>query len=150
MALKIQPLGRGHKKDLGTSLSEINVTPLVDVMLVLLIIFMVTTPMMQSGIGVNLPQAETETAPADEGLILTITKDKYIHVGEYVVNIQLLEKRLREYFYGRAKRIVFIQADKDLDYGFFIDTLDIVKKVGVDTVGLVTEPKEIQVKKKGP
>jgi biopolymer transport protein TolR len=150
MALKIQPLSRGRKKDVGTSLSEINVTPLVDVMLVLLIIFMVTTPMMQSGIGVNLPQAETDTAPADEGLILTITKDKYIHVGEYVVNIQLLEKRLREYFYGRAKKIVFIQADKDLDYGFFIDTLDIVKKVGVDTVGLVTEPKEIQAKKKGP
>jgi biopolymer transport protein TolR len=150
MALKIPPLSRGRKRDLGTSLSEINVTPLVDVMLVLLIIFMVTAPMMQSGIGVNLPQAETDTAPAEEGLILTITKDKYIHVGEYVVNIQLLEKRLREYFYGRAKKIVFIQADKDLDYGFFVDTLDIVKKVGVDTVGLVTEPKEIRAKKKGP
>jgi len=150
MALKIQPLGRGHKKDLGTSLSEINVTPLVDVMLVLLIIFMVTTPMMQSGIGVNLPQAETDTAPADEGLILTITKDKYIHIGVDVINIQLLEGRLREYFYGRAKKIVFIQADKLVDYGFFVEIVDIVKKVGVDTVGLVTEPKEIQVKKKGP
>jgi biopolymer transport protein TolR len=150
MALKIQPLSRGRKKDPGTSLSEINVTPLVDVMLVLLIIFMVTAPMMQSGIGVNLPQAETDTAPAEEGLILTITKDKYIHIGTDVINIQILEKRLREYFYGRAKKIVFVQADKDLDYGFFIDTLDIVKKVGVDTVGLVTEPKEIQGKKKGP
>lgn len=150
MALKIQPPTRGRKKDLGTSLSEINVTPLVDVMLVLLIIFMVTAPMMQSGIGVNLPQAETDTAPAEEGLILTITKDKYIHIGTDVINIQILERRLREYFYGRAKRIVFVQADKDLDYGFFIDTLDIVKKVGVDTVGLVTEPKEIRAKKKGP
>jgi biopolymer transport protein TolR len=149
MALKIQPLSRGRKKDIGTSLSEINVTPLVDVMLVLLIIFMVTTPMMQSGIGVNLPQSETDTAPADEGLVLTITKDKYIHLGESVINIHFLERRLREYFYGKDKKVVFVQADKDLDYGFFIDTLDIVKKVGVEMVGLVTEPKEIKPKKKG-
>ena len=149
MALKIQPLTRGRRRDLGTSLSEINVTPLVDVMLVLLIIFMVTAPMMQSGIGVNLPQAETETAPADEGLILTITKDQYIHIGESVINIQLLERRLTEYFHGRPKKAVFVQADKDLDYGFFIETLDIVKKVGVETVGLVTEPKQAAARKKG-
>jgi biopolymer transport protein TolR len=150
MALKIQPLGRGRKKEIGTSLSEINVTPFVDVMLVLLIIFMVTAPMMQSGIGVELPQAETDTAPAEEGLILTITQDQYIHIGESVINIQLLEKKLREYFYGKAKKIVFIQADKSLDYGFFVETVDIVKKVGVETIGLVTEPKEIPAKKRGP
>ncbi len=144
MALKIQPLSRGRKKDIGTSLSEINVTPLVDVMLVLLIIFMVTTPMMQSGIGVNLPQSETDTAPADEGLVLTITKDKYIHLGESVINIHFLERRLREYFHGKDKKVVFVQADKDLDYGFFIDTLDIIKKSGVEAVGLITEPKEIK------
>ncbi|MCJ7612635.1 MAG: biopolymer transporter ExbD [Candidatus Aminicenantes bacterium] len=150
MALKIQPLGRGRKKEIGTSLSEINVTPFVDVMLVLLIIFMVTAPMMQSGIGVELPQAETDTAPAEEGLILTITKDQYIHIGKSVINIQLLEKKLREYFYGKAKKIVFIQADKKLDYGFFVETVDIVKKVGVETIGLVTEPKEIPAKKRGP
>jgi len=150
MALKIQPLGRGRKKEIGTSLSEINVTPFVDVMLVLLIIFMVTAPMMQSGIGVELPQAETDTASAEEGLILTITKDQYIHIGESVINIQLLEKKLREYFYGKAKKIVFIQADKKLDYGFFVETVDIVKKVGVETIGLVTEPKEIPAKKRGP
>ncbi len=149
MALKIQPLTRGRRKEIGTSLSEINVTPFVDVMLVLLIIFMVTAPMMQSGIGVNLPQAETETAPADEGLVLTITKDQYIHISESVINIQLLERRLREYFANKTKKVVFVQADKDLDYGFFIDTLDIVKKVGVETVGLVTEPKGVPVKKKG-
>ena len=147
MALKITPLRRG-RRDIGTSLAEINVTPFVDVMLVLLVIFMVTAPMMQSGIGVNLPQAETESSPAEEGLILTITKDQYIHIGESVINIQLLERTLKNYFAGRQKKIVFVQADKDLPYGFFIEALDIVKKSGADTVGLVTEPKEVGRKKR--
>jgi len=150
MALKITPLGRGRKREVGTSLSEINVTPFVDVMLVLLIIFLVTAPMMQSGIGVDLPQAETETAPAEAGLVLTITKDQYIHIGPSVINIQLLEKRLREYFYGRTKKVVFIQADKSLDYGTFVEIVDIIKKVGVETIGLVTEPKEIPQRKRAP
>jgi biopolymer transport protein TolR len=149
MALKVTPLRRG-RREIGTSLSEINVTPFVDVMLVLLVIFMVTAPMMQSGIGVNLPQAETESAPAEAGLILTITKDQYIHIGESVINIQLLERTLKNYFAGRQnqKKIVFVQADKDLSYGYFIQTLDIVKKAGADLVGLVTEPKEIGRKKR--
>ena len=86
------------KRDIGTSLSEINVTPFVDVMLVLLVIFMVTTPMMQSGIGVNLPQAETDTAPAEEGLRLTVTADRYIHIENSVININLLEREAQELF----------------------------------------------------
>jgi len=147
MALKVTPLRRG-RREIGTSLSEINVTPFVDVMLVLLVIFMVTAPMMQSGIGVNLPQAETESAPAEEGLTLTITQDHYIHIGESVINIQLLERTLKNYFSGRQKKIVFVQADKDLSYGFFIEALDIVKKSGADLVGLVTEPKEVARKKR--
>ena len=76
MALKTP---RVSKRRIGTSLSEINVTPFVDVMLVLLIIFMVTAPMIQSGIGVNLPQAETDAVPAEEGLTLSITKDLLIN-----------------------------------------------------------------------
>lgn len=134
------------KRQLGTSLSEINVTPFVDVMLVLLIIFMVTTPMMQSGIGVNLPQAETESAPAEEGLTLTVTRDRFIHMEEAVININLLERKLSEFFYGKEKKIVFIRADKDLPYGFFIDIVDIVKKAGVEVVGLVTQPEELKEK----
>ena len=143
MALKTSPL---TKRQLGTSLSDINVTPFVDVMLVLLIIFMVTTPMMQSGIGVNLPQAETESAPAEEGLTLTVTRDRFIHLEEAVININLLERKLSEYFYGKDKKIVFIRADKDLPYGFFIDIVDIVKKAGVEVVGLVTQPEEFKEK----
>jgi biopolymer transport protein TolR len=141
MALKVASAS-GSKRQIGTSLSEINVTPFVDVVLVLLIIFMVTTPMMTSGIGVNLPQAETESAPAEEGLTLTITKDRYIHVGQTVINIMLLEKKLQEYFYGKSKKVIYLQADKDLPYGFVVDILDITKRVGIELIGLVTEPKE--------
>lgn len=139
MALKTSPFRR---RQLGTSLSEINVTPFVDVMLVLLIIFMVTAPMMQSGIGINLPQAETESAPAEEGLTLTITEDKYIHMENSVINQFLLEQKLREYFYGKEKKIVFIRGDENLPYGFVMRILDITKKAGIEQVGLVTRPLE--------
>jgi biopolymer transport protein ExbD len=143
MALKTQSLSSSRRSRTGTSLSEINVTPFIDVMLVLLVIFMVTAPLMQSGIGINLPQAETESAPAEEGLIITITKDRFIHMGEAVININLLERKLKEYFAGKSKKIVFIRGDEDIPYGFFIDTLDIIKKAGVETVGLLTELEEL-------
>jgi biopolymer transport protein TolR len=139
MALKFQSL---RNRDLGTSLSEINVTPLVDVMLVLLIIFMVTAPMMQSGIGVDLPKAETESIRADEGLPLTITEDRYIHIEDTAVNQFLLEQKLREYFYGKENKVVFLRADQGLPYGFVIQIIDIIKKAGVDQIGLVTEPEK--------
>ena len=145
MALKTRSI---TKRQIGTSLSEINVTPFVDVMLVLLIIFMVTAPMMKSGISVNLPQAETESAPAEEGLTLTISRDRYIHIEEAVINIHLLEGKLNEYFYGKEKRIVFIRADKDLPYGFVMSVLDITKKANVEVVGLITEPLDVDVQKK--
>ncbi len=143
MAVNLNPApAYGGRRRLGTSMSEINVTPLVDVMLVLLIIFMVTAPMMQSGIGINLPQAEIESAPAEEGLTLTITADGYIHLGESVINVNLLERRLQEYFFNKTKKIIYIRADRNLNYGQLIQVLDIVKKSGIEIVGLVTEPLE--------
>lgn len=145
MALKARP---PFKRRLGTSLSEINVTPFVDVMLVLLVIFMVTAPMIQSGISVNLPQAETESTPAEIGLTLTITKDKYIHIENSVINQFLLEQKLKEYFYGKEKKIVFIRADESLPYGFVMRILDISKKAGVKITGLITRPIEPEEKNK--
>ena len=145
MALRIR---RAHKREIGTSLSEINVTPFVDVMLVLLIIFMVTAPMMKSGVSVNLPKAETESAPAEEGLTLTISRDRYIHLEKSIINVHLLEGKLKEYFFGKDKKIVFIQADKDLPYGYVMSVLDITKKAGVEVVGLVTEPIEKETKER--
>ena len=136
------------KRDVGTALSEINVTPFVDVMLVLLVIFMVTAPMMQSGIGVDLPSAETDTAPADDGLPITIKSDQTIYVGDSIININLLENRLSNAFYGKTKRIVFLRADKNVPFGFVIDVLDIVKKLGIETVGLGTQPEEKKVSRK--
>jgi biopolymer transport protein TolR len=137
MALRYRSIA---KKEVGTSMSAINVTPLVDVMLVMLIIFMVTAPMMQSGIGVNLPQAETRSTPAEEGLTLTITADRYIHLQDQVINQFLLEDRLKEYFLGKENTLVFLKADQDLSYGFVITVIDIAKKAGVERVALVTEP----------
>jgi len=133
-----------HRIRLSSNLSEINVTPLVDVMLVLLIIFMVTAPMMHSGIRVNLPAAETRTNPSSGGLVLTITKDRYIHIQDRVVNLYLLETQLRNHFLNREKKIVFLKADKDVPYGYVISVMDVIKQAGVDTVGMIVEKKKEQ------
>jgi biopolymer transport protein ExbD len=130
------------KREVGTALAEINVTPFVDVMLVLLIIFMVTAPMMQSGIGIELPTAETDTAPAEAGVQVAIKADQSIYVGNAIVNINLLERHLLNAFAGKTKKVVYLQADKNLPYGFVMDVLDIVKKTGIEVVGLMTQPEE--------
>jgi biopolymer transport protein TolR len=129
---------------LSSNLSEINVTPMVDVMLVLLVIFMVTAPMMQSGIQVNLPTAETKTNPSSGGLILTVTKDRYIYMQDRNLNLYLLESQLKNYFHNREKKIVFLKADKDVSYGYVISVMDIIKKAGIETVGMIVDKKEKQ------
>ncbi len=126
---------------LTSNLAEINVTPLVDVMLVLLIIFMVTAPMMQSGITVNLPSAETRSNPSSGGIVLTVTKERTVYVDGRIINLHLLESRLQNSFYGREKKIVFLKADRDVNYGFVIEIMDIVKRAGVETVGMIVEKK---------
>jgi len=141
MAFKFQRLSQ---KEAGTSLSEINIIPLVDVMLVLLVIFMVTAPMMKSGIGVNLPQAETQSAPSDDGLTITITKDMFIHMEDQVINQMLLEDKLKEYFMDKESKVVFIKADRELEWGYVFHIMDIIKKAGIETLGLIADPKELE------
>jgi biopolymer transport protein TolR len=136
MAVKLS-----NSNKLSSSLSEINVTPLVDVMLVLLIIFMVTAPMMQSGIQVNLPSAETRSNPSSGGLVITVTKDRYIYMDGQIINLFFLETRIKNYFVGRDKKIVFVKADKDVTYGYVIDVMDVLKKAGIETVGMIVEQK---------
>ena len=149
MALSTPSLPSGsRKRQVGTHLSEINVTPFIDVMLVLLVIFMVTAPMMQSGIGVNLPQAETDSKPAEEGLTLTVTKDQYVHIGESTININLLERRLTEYFYNKPKKVVYLQVDKDVPWGVGVRIMDITKKAGIELVGVITEPIDVKDKRR--
>ena len=149
MGLSTQSLpSASRKRQVGTHLSEINVTPFVDVMLVLLVIFMVTAPMMQSGIGINLPQAETDSKPAEEGLTLTVTKDQYVHIGDSTININLLERRLTEYFMNKPKKVVYLQIDKDVPWGVGVRVMDITKKVGIELVAVITEPIDVKDKKK--
>lgn len=130
------------KRRLSSSLSEINVTPMVDVMLVLLIIFMVTAPMMQSGININLPTAETRSKPSSGGLVLSVTKDNYIYIDNKIINIYLLESKLKNYFFKREKKIVFLKADKDVSYGYVIKVMDVIKKAGIETIGMIVTKKE--------
>lgn len=123
-------------------MSQINVTPLVDVMLVMLIIFMVTAPMMQAGITVNLPSAETRSNPSEGGLILTINKDKYIFIEDKPIHLLLLEETLRSRMATEEKKIVFLRADQDIPYGYVISVMDVIKKAGIETVGMIVQPKD--------
>jgi biopolymer transport protein TolR len=128
-------------QQLKSNLAEINITPLVDVMLVLLIIFMVTAPMMQSGISVRLPTAESRSNPSPDGLVLTLTKDRYVYMNDQIVNLYFLESRLKNHFFNASEKVVFLKADKSLTYGYIIEVMDMIKNAGVDTVGMIVEPK---------
>jgi biopolymer transport protein TolR len=122
-------------------LSEINVTPFVDVMLVLLVIFMVTAPMMQSGIDVDLP--ETKTQPMrmrDEPLILSVKKDGTLFVGRTEVPLDELAVKLEAIFEGRDTKELFLRADKDAAYGKVARAMAAAREAGASKLGMVTEP----------
>jgi biopolymer transport protein TolR len=126
--------------DLG-DLAEINVTPLVDVMLVLLIIFIITAPMLVQGLKVNLPKQDAPalSAKSDEPIILTLTSDRVILLGDEPVHLKLLPDRLGAELAG-SPRPVFLKADESLPYGFVIQVLAVLDQVGVEQVGMVTQP----------
>jgi biopolymer transport protein TolR len=127
----------------GGAITEINVTPLVDVMLVLLIIFMVTAPMLQTGVDVNLPQAKAQTIPDDEGkLILTITKDKRVFLGKLQIAWEDVEKVLKNNAKLNADKELYLHADKALLYGDVVQVMAAVKQAGVAKLGMVTDPLE--------
>ena len=123
------------------SMSEINVTPLVDVMLVLLIIFMVTTPMMSQGIPVQLPQAAKQAIDMniEESTILTITRGGKIYIDDRPIPKDKLEFQLRRLYGDLAVRSVFLRGDRRVEYGEVVYVLDLMKKVGLTKVGMVTE-----------
>jgi biopolymer transport protein TolR len=128
--------------DLG-DLAEINVTPLVDVMLVLLVIFIITAPMLVQGLKVNLPKQDAPglTSKTEEPLILTLTSDQIILLGDEPVHIKLLPDRLGVMLAG-SPRPVYLKADESLPYGFVIRVLAVLDQVGVEQVGMVTHPEE--------
>ncbi len=122
-------------------MSEINVTPLVDVMLVLLIIFMVTAPMMIEGIRVNLPKVKAKyITRKQEPLIVTITKEKKIYIQRYVMDLEELDYKLRKIFKNRRDVQLLIKADRSVPYGFFVKVISKIKKAGISRIGLITEP----------
>ena len=124
-------------------LSEINVTPFVDVMLVLLIIFMVTAPMMQEGVDVNLPQAKGKSLPTKERrMTITITSKKEIYLNDRKVELTNLEDRLKKVFQDRVNKELFLKADKVVPYGFVVKTMAYIRSAGIDQLGMVTVPLE--------
>jgi biopolymer transport protein TolR len=122
-------------------LADINVTPLVDVMLVLLIIFMVTAPMLHQGVSVALPRTETTNLPAsvEDPVILSITRDGRYYINQTPVARGLLRERLRAYIARRRDKTIFLKADRALSYGTVIETIDMLNRMGVENLGMITD-----------
>ena len=131
--------GSGKKK----LMSDINVTPFVDVMLVLLIIFMVTAPMMTQGVDVNLPQTQAKEIKTDEDpLILTIDINKEISIEKHKIELTELEEKLTLMFKYRDNKQLLLRADKDLPYGFIMQITARIKGAGIEKLGMITEPED--------
>lgn len=128
---------RTHRSS-GT-LSEINVTPLVDVMLVLLLVFMVTAPMMSRGIDVTLPVADQPDKSPEDRLTVSVRADTRVFVGDQPVSLALLEQYLRDRLSGSASKIAYLRADERLQYGKVIEVVDKMKRAGVEQIGFVYE-----------
>jgi biopolymer transport protein ExbD len=129
---------RGLRSRRTTSmLGEINVTPLVDVVLVLLLVFMVTAPMMSRGIDVSLPVANQPQIPQEDRVTVSIRADGRVFVADQPVNVALLEDRLRGLTSGRPDTVVYLRADEGLRYGDVIRVVDVIKRAGIDRIGFV-------------
>ena len=127
-----------------TSLSEINVTPFVDVVLVLLIIFMLTAPILESGIEVDLPKTSTVKVIADEKVVVTIDKRQTIYVGNDPVNIHRLGSYVLDQLKGSGQTPVFIRCDQNVPFGAFAKVVDALKQANLSNLNVVTEPLETQ------
>ncbi len=124
------------------AMSEINITPMVDVMLVLLIIFMVTTPMMQQGIDIDLPEVSSSGTPTtDEPFVLEIRKNKKLYVGDTELHLPALSEKLTAIFSTRKNKQIYLQADRNVDYGLVAEAMGEIRAAGISEISLVTLPK---------
>jgi biopolymer transport protein ExbD/biopolymer transport protein TolR len=130
------PKRRSH---VGTSLSDINVTPFVDVVLVLLIIFMITAPVLQSGIEVELPKTKTVKAIAEERLVVTIDRSERLYLGNQPVNINKLGEVLQAKM-PADQQAIYVRCDESVSFGTFATVMDTIRQAGIENISVVTEP----------
>ena len=131
--------GGGHHRG-QRSMADINVTPFVDVVLVLLIIFMVTAPILQSGIEVNVPKTRTVKEITEERMVITIDKQQHVFLGNDPININEIATRLRSRIHDPQNQVVYLRADENVPFGAFATVMDSVKQSGITNVSIVTEP----------
>lgn len=123
-----------------SSLADINITPLVDVVLVLLVIFMITAPVLQSGIEVNIPKTRTVKEITEQRLVVTIDRDQNIFLGDKPVNVHDLGQRLRDASGDSSKKVIYLRADVRVPFGAFASVMDAVKQAGITNISVVTRP----------
>lgn len=141
MAIKVDtPDYGGGSYRIGGTMSEINIIPLVDVILVLLLIFMLTAPLMYRGIDVNLPKSSGKPTAVEERVVLTVTKEQTIYLNDKPVALGAVEQALRDLFKNRQDKTLYLRADAALQYGLVVETMDRVRRAGIEKLGMVTEP----------
>ncbi len=141
MAIKVDSaeVGSGGYR-IGGTLAEINIIPLVDVTLVLLLIFMLTAPLMYRGIDVNLPKTSGKPTAVEERMVLTLTKEHTVYLNDKLVPMATLEQHLQNMFKNRQDKTLYLRADQALQYGFVVETMDRVRRSGIEKLGMMTEP----------
>lgn len=135
-----------------TSLAEINIIPLVDVILVLLIVFMVTAPLLQQGVDIDLPEVNAASVSASkEDLVLSVDHDGRIFIGEDRKNqysLQTLEDKLAAVFENKKKKEIYLHADQGIRYGYIVHVMALCQKVGIERIGMITVPEEKKKERK--